>query len=255
MKLPLLDTFTFNVTVPSTNESLTMRPFLVKEEKLLLLAQESKNYSEQVDALSQVIKNCSNGKIDAKKTPFFDIEYLLVQLRARSVGEIITPLYVCHNVPEGQEEECGFKTPVKINLQEVAVKNQRGSFEVEAVELTDRYSITLRYPNVYTIQKMIGTTPEAGKEFKPKLAADAVDSVVDLFDTLTDKQTGTIYKFDNIGKPEKLDFLNSLTTQQYEKVVAFLNDMPSVELSTEYTCSECNFVHKITLKGLADFLV
>lgn len=251
MKLPVLDTYSFPVTLPSSNETLTIRPFLVKEEKLLLLAQQSNNYTEQVSAITQVIKNCTNGQVDAKKVPYFDIEYLLVQLRTRSVGETVTPLYVCHNIPEGQDEECGYKTPLKINLQDVVVKNLPESAS-PTVALTDRYTLTLRYPTVYTVQKMMSSAAQLPT--KNKSVTDIVDSMIDVFESLHDTQTGIVYKFDEVPPTEKLEFLNSLTSQQYEQITKFVGEMPSVSLDVEYTCDQCHFTHKIALKGLADFL-
>jgi hypothetical protein len=255
MKLPVLDTFSFPVVLPSTGEQLTIRPFLVREEKLLLLAQESQNYTEQVEAIAQVIRNCTNGKVEPKKIPYFDVEYLLVQLRTRSVGEIVTPLYVCHHTPVGAQDECGHKTPVPIDLRDVQVQNLIENNPAMSIALTDRYVLTLRYPTVYTVQKMItslnGTTTTNPS---PKAVAEVVDAMVDVFESLTDTQTETVYKFDNFGKQEKTEFLNSLTTQQYEKVTQFVSNMPSVELEKRYTCERCQFEHTINLKGLADFL-
>lgn len=254
MKLPVLDTYSFPVTLPSTGEHLTIRPFLVREEKLLLLAQESKNYTDQVEAIAQVIRNCTNGKVEPKNIPYFDVEYLLVQIRTRSVGEVVTPLYVCHHMPEGAQTECGHKTPVTIDLRDAQVRNLVENNPAMTLELTDRYKLTLRYPTVYTVQKMIASVNGSGANPSPKAITEMVDAMVDVFATLTDQQTGTVYKFDDFGKQEKMEFLNSLTTQQYEKVTQFINNMPSVELEKTYTCEQCQFEHRISLKGLADFL-
>lgn len=250
MKLPVLDTYTFPITLPSNNETITLRPFLVKEEKLLLLAQESKNYTEQVEAIAQVIRNCSTNQIEPKKSPYFDIEYALIQLRARSVGDVITPVYICHNIQPNQNDECGHKTPLKINLQDVKVNGLETQTLPHAVELTDRYTLHLRYPTVYTVHKLLAQTVNPDTT----TTTDVLDATIDVFDTLHDKQTGVVYKFDEFEKKEKTNFLNSLTTQQYEKITDFIGEMPSVSLATEYTCERCGFVHKINLRGLADFL-
>lgn len=254
MKLPVLDTYAFPVTIPSSNTTITIRPFLVKEEKLLLLAQESKDYQEQVEAIGQVIINCTNGAVNPKTAPYFDIEYLLIQLRARSVSEVITPVYICHNIINQEtNEECGHKTSVSINLQTVKVSEFVTTVPVETIQLSPRYRLNLRYPTVYTIQRLLlhamGNTPE--EEAKSE---EILNSIIDVFDTLEDKDTGQVYKFDDFKRTEKIDFLNSLLSRDYEKIIQFVNNMPTSYIETTYTCEQCKFEHTITLRGLSDFL-
>jgi len=252
MKLPLVDTYAFPVTVPSSNTAITIRPFLVKEEKLLLMAQQSKSYDEQVEAISQVIRNCTNNQVEPKTAPFFDIEYLLIQLRTRSVGETINPYYVCRNTVDG--EECGHRTAVAVNLQEIKVTDFVTTTPVKSLQVSSRYVLNLRYPTVYTVQRLLLFNASIDAAERSKLAVDVVDSLIDVFDTLEDKDTGTLYKFDDFGRKEKIEFLNSLLSTDYEKITQFVAEMPTVYVETSYTCEKCAFEHNIRLQGMSDFL-
>jgi len=252
MKLPLVDTYAFPVTVPSSNTSITIRPFLVKEEKLLLMAQQSKSYDEQVEAIAQVIRNCTNNQVEPKTAPFFDIEYLLIQLRTRSVGETISPYYVCRN--KVNEEECGHRTAVTINLQEIKVTDFVTTIPVKSLQVSPRYVLNLRYPTVYTVQRLLLFNASVDDAERSKLAVDVVDSLIDVFDTLEDKDTGTLYKFDDFNRTQKIEFLNSLLSTDYEKITQFVAEMPTVYVETSYTCEKCAFEHSIRLQGMSDFL-
>ena len=112
MALPKLETKTYTLTLPSTGEDIKFRPFLVKEQKVLLMAQESKNDSEIVDAISQLISDCTFGKVDPKTCPMFDAEYIFLKLRAKSVGETAQVQVIC---PDDEKT----KVNVSLNLDEI----------------------------------------------------------------------------------------------------------------------------------------
>jgi len=250
MKLPVLDTYAFPVTLPSTGKTITMRPYLVREEKLLLMAQESDNYQDQVEAIAQIIRNCTNEQVNPRVSPYFDIEYLLLQLRARSVGEIATPVYVCHHKPNGGEVECGHRTPVSINLTDISVLGLNQPDEAFMLKLSDRYTLRLRYPTVYTIHQLVLTASEEGKIN----SIPFMEAVCDVFDTLNDHETGQSYNFADYTTEEKLQFLESLSTRNYEELVEFLDRLPTVEKTVSFTCEACAFNHTIVLSGVVDFL-
>lgn len=250
MKLPVIDTYAFPVTLPSTGKTITMRPYLVREEKLLLMAQESDNYQDQVEAIAQTIRNCTNDQVDPQTAPYFDIEYLLLQLRAKSVGEISTPIYVCHYKPEGSETECGHKTPVPINLTEIPVTNLNKSKENFILKLSDKYSLNLRYPSVYTVHQLLQSSINTSK-----LNSIAyLESLCDLFDTLEDNTTHQTFDFADYTTEEKMEFVESLSPRSYEELIDFLTDLPTVEKTVNFTCEKCQFEHTIKLTGIVDFL-
>lgn len=250
MKLPVLDAYSFPVNLPSTGKTVMMRPYLVREEKLLLMAQESQNYNEQVEAVAQIIRNCSNDAVNPRIVPYFDIEYLLLQLRARSVGEIAAPIYVCHN-KLNETTECGHKTPVSVNLLEVTVPDIERDDEFFILRLSDRYTLRLRYPTVYTVHYLI-TAVLNNEEINSN---PFMEALCDVFDTLEDHEENKIYSFFEYTTEEKMEFLESLSTRAYEELVEFLNSLPTVEKTLQFTCDACKFEHTITLSGVTDFLV
>jgi len=250
MKLPVLDTYAFPVTLPSTGQSITMRPYLVREEKLLLMAQESDNYQDQVEAIAQVIRNCTNEQVNPRTAPYFDIEYLLLQLRARSVGEVTTPVYVCHHTPEGADAECGHQTAVSVNLTDVPVTNVEKPKEHFIITLSDKYTLHLRYPTVYTIHELLKSAVTTGKISSVAF----MESLCDVFDRLEDRSTNQIYDFADYTTEEKIQFAESLSPRNYEELVQFLDGLPTVEKTITFTCEKCQFEHTIKLSGVVDFL-
>lgn len=250
MKLPVLDTYSFPVTLPSTGKTITMRPYLVREEKLLLMAQESQNYQDQIEAIAQIIRNCTNDEVNPRIAPYFDIEYLLLQLRARSVGEIATPIYVCHHKPDNTETECGHRTSVPINLTEISVSNLNQPEEQFYLKLSDQYTLHLRYPTVYTIHQLVfSAINESQINSQPFMEA-----ICDVFNTLEDHKTGQLYAFADYTTAEKMQFLESLSTRNYEELIVFLDKLPTVEKTLKFTCDACKFEHTITISGVVDFL-
>lgn len=249
MKLPVLDTYAFPVVLPSTGQTITMRPYLVREEKLLLMAQESDNYQDQVEAIAQIIRNCTNDQVNPRVAPYFDIEFLLLQLRARSVGEVSTPVYVCHNIPENSASECGHQTTVVVNLTEVPVTNLDKPKENFHIKLSDKYTLHLRYPTVYTIHELLKSTVTTGKIN----SVTFMEALCDVFDKLEDS-SGSVYEFSDYTTNEKMEFAESLSPRSYEELIHFLDGMPTVEKTITFTCAQCQFDHNIKLSGVVDFL-
>jgi len=251
MKLPVLDTYAFPVTLPSTGKSINMRPFLVREEKLLLMARESDNYQDQIEAIAQVIINCTNGEVNPKIAPYFDIEYLLLQLRARSVGEIVTPIYKCHNVPEGQTEECGHDNPVRIDLTTITVSKLPQEKDKFTIALNDNYVLHLRYPTIYTIHELLYAVSNVDGKFKSNAYLEAM---CDMFDVLEETKTKTQYIFSEYTTEEKMQFMESLSPRAFEELSNFLSDLPTVETNLAFVCEKCQYNHSFPIEGIRNFL-
>ena len=248
MSLPSIETFAFPVTVPSTGKTVAIRPFLVREEKLLLMAQESQNLTDQVDAVAQLIRNCTNGEVEPRRTPFFDIEYLIIQLRARSVGENTSPIYQCHHVLEGGTS-CDHKTPIPVNLLDINVSGLDRNPDKFLVRLSDRYTLKLRYPTIYTVHELaVASIPEQTHTH------DFMVYLCDIFDTVTDETTGKVDDFEDTTIEERLAFLESISPRKYEEIIDFLGNLPTVQHTITYTCERCGFVHTLVLSGVMDFL-
>ena len=150
MALPKLETKTYTLTLPSTGKDIKYRPFLVKEQKILLMAQDSENSSEIVDAMSQLISDCTFGKIDPKTCPMFDAEYVFLKLRAKSVGETAQIQVTC---PDDEKT----KVSVSLNLEDVDCTMTNDHSNV--VEITDNIKITFNYPLLNTFRKVAGSAP------------------------------------------------------------------------------------------------
>ena len=252
MPLPTIDTYTFPLTLPSSGAEILVRPYLVKEEKILLMAQETNNYAAQAEAVASVIRNCTFGKLEPKVAPFFDLEYVLLQLRSKSVGEIATPIYECHNkvanIAEGGDIECKNHTPIRINLSEVKVSDIPA--ELGTIVISPKYTLKLRYPTIFTVNEMFLAAVNGQS---PKQSS-VIDALADIFDELIDSETSTVYKFADYTEQERIDFMGSLAPSCYDKMLEFLGAMPTVKTTVEYTCGKCGFHHTINLSGLVDFL-
>ncbi len=248
MKLPTLDTYAFPVTLPSSQQLITMRPYLVREEKLLLMAQESGNPQDQIEATAQLIRNCTNGAVEPRVAPYFDIEYLLLQLRARSVGEVANPTYKCHTKQD--DRECGHETTVAINIATIPVTKLDRKPDDFIIKLNEHYHLTLRYPTIYTIGDLALATLTDTRV----VGVSTVNALVDMFDVLTNVTTGDVYKFSEFSTADKIEFMDSFAPNDYDKLVDFLGRMPTLTHDVEFTCEKCNTTHKIHLEGLVDFL-
>lgn len=248
MSLPQIDTFTFSLIVPSTGQRIDVRPYLVKEEKILLMAQTSTNPSDYVDALSIIIDRCTFGQINPRVAPYFDIEYLLLQLRAKSVGEFATPLYECHNVVD--ETPCGHATPVKVSLLDIQVQRLPENFdEARTITIDHRYRLKLQYPTMYHIHNLVGVAVSLENRTEAFM-----EHLTTLFDELIDVSTSTVYNMNEVSLKEKMGFLESLSPTAYDDILRFLDTMPTVEHTIEYTCERCQYVHTLYLSGVVDFL-
>ena len=153
MPLPQLNVPVYEAILPSTETVIKYRPFLVKEEKILLTAMESEDEKSISAAVKQIINNCVQGKLDVEKLPTFDIEYLFLRLRAKSVGEEVTIGLKPWGCPQNNGELCEKTTEVKINLEEVKV--QKHEEHNNKIMLNDDIGILMSYPNIEKLQMVM----------------------------------------------------------------------------------------------------
>ena len=246
MKLPQIDVYAFPVTIPSTGKEIKMRPYLVREEKLLLMAQENDNFKEQTSAITQVIENCTNREVDVKTAPYFDIEYLMLQLRARSIGETATPIYICNNKVNGVE--CGNQTSLKLSINDIKISNTNISTAASDISIGNDYVLSLHYPNIFDINEMVDTIQENSTK------SNVIDNLTNLFSVLKNTKTGETFDLTTNTKEEKVEFLEEQSPTVLKKIIEFFEEMPKIEHTVEYTCSKCGFDHYIYLSGLRSFL-
>ncbi len=229
MSLPIIATPKYELTIPSTKEKVKFRPFLVKEEKALLLAQQSENQQTMLDTLKDVIKECTFGGVDINKLAIFDIEYIFIKLRAKSVGEISELTFQCNacNDPKA-------KMNVNINLEDIEVSFDKE--HTDKIKITDDIGVKMKYPSV-------------------NLAAENDDSgfavIASCIDYIYDKDS--IYNSSEYSKEELENFVSNLTQQQFTKIQKFFETMPKLEKHLQLKCPVCNHVHEQTIKGIESF--
>ena len=237
MTLPKINVPEYSLVVPSTNEEIKFRPFLVKEEKLLLIAQETSDEQALYNAIKNLIKNCCFEKIDIDKLPLFDVEYIFLQIRAKSVGEIAEIKVIC---PDDGETE----VEVKVDLTKIQVHMDEK--HNTKIELTDNIGIVMSYPNLASIllKKKV--------QDKEESAADQMFSMIQ--DCMNQIWQGeeTFEAMDYTDK-EKKDFIENLNHNQFEKIQQFFETMPTVKHEVEVTNPNTKVVSKVELEGMNSF--
>ena len=230
MALPLLSTPEYDIEVPSTKEPITIRPFLVKEEKMLLTALEGGDEKEIVKSIKQVMKNCILSDVEIDNLSFFDFEYIFLMMRSKSVGDVIEL---------NLEHHCGQMNKVSIDINSIQV--QFSEDHSDTIKLNDDISIKMKYPTISNTD-MFTDTNDVNKVFE--IMETSIDYVYD---------SETVY--DEFTKEELKSFLESMDKDQLEKIMNFFNTMPSLEHEIEYTCTNCGEVQKYILRGISDFFM
>ena len=234
MALPVMSTPTYELTVPSTKEKIKYRPFLVKEEKALMLAHQSEDSTTMLDTLKGVISACTLNKLDVEKLAMFDIEYIFLQLRAKSVGEISELNFSCKQCNDPKA-----KMRVDIDLTQLEV-----TFNPEHttdIQLFDGVGVKMKYPSLQIINRLKGGD-DIGAVF---------DVIVECIDCIYDDEN--VYAAADQSKQELTDFINNLTQEQFTKLQKFFETMPKLEKTIEFDCPVCNYHHTQTIQGLDGF--
>lgn len=236
MALPMSSTPVYNLEIPSTGKQITFRPFLIKEEKALLIAQQSESAKVMMDTLKKVIADCVREKdVDVNQLATFDLEYIFAQLRARSVGEVVDLIVKCDTC---EDEKAAVN--VKIDISSITVYRSPG--HSNKIELFDGVGVVMKYPSMELVDKL----------------SDAADNIDTLFDIVI-QSIDYIYTAEEIfyskdqTQQDILDFLNNLTSDQFEKIQKFFESMPKLKKDIEYTCPVCNTHHKKVLEGIGSF--
>ena len=236
MALPKLNVPVYEAILPSTEKVIKYRPFLVKEEKLLLTAQESGD-DAVLPAVKQIIKNCVHGEVDVDNMPLFDIEYLFLRLRAKSVGEEITLGLKPWGCPQNGGELCNLSTEVAINLEDVKViKDEK---HTSKIMLDDKIGIMMKYPDISQVG-MKGSETEMGM----KVISNCIKMV------FTNEET---HERDSFTDKELDEFIDSLNSIQMEKINNFFETMPTIKHTAKYTCKTCGEEKETTIQGLNSF--
>lgn len=235
MPLPKLTLPQYEVQIPSSKKKIKFRPFLVKEEKILFLANESEDPDQITNAIKQVLSNCiiTRGiKIDS--LPTFDVEYLFLNIRAKSVGETVNVTVTC---PDDNKT----KVPAIINLEDISVNfDPKHSKDIK---LGEDMVLRLKYPSLTEAASAFGKTYDMSEELS--IIASCIDKVFNKEETWCGS---------DCTKKELLEFVENLTAQQFEEVQLFFSTMPKLTYDLVVENPETKVVSTIVLEGLSDFL-
>ena len=232
MTLPVINTPTYELTVPSTKDTLVYRPFLVKEEKILLMAMEEENETQLNRALKQVVNNCTFQKVKVDKLPLFDLEYIFLRIRAKSVGEVAQLSLLC-------EDDGETYVPIEIDLESIEVEFQED--HNTKIEITDDIGIVMSYP---TFEYLDFSVEESDIN---KLFDIIGSSIHQIF------EGETVYERTDFNKKELKTFLESLTSEQFQKVQNFFETMPRLRHTIEIENPKTKVTNTVVLEGLNAF--
>jgi hypothetical protein len=234
MALPKLQTSEYTLTLPSTQEEIKFRPFLVKEQKILMIAQESGEESQIASAVGQLVNGCTFGSVDANLSPMFDIEYVFLQLRSKSVGSKITLNVTCPDDNETQVE-------VEVDVDDIQV--QMSLEHNQDIEITDDISIHFRYPRLKDLQGMASELSDFAK---------TLILVVECVETITSGEE-VINRID-MTQDEIVEFIDSMNSTQMEDVLKFFETMPKVRHIIDVVNPKTKKKGEILLEGIESFL-
>ncbi len=233
MALPKLNTPTYELEQPSTGEKIKYRPFLVKEQKTLMMAQESGDDAQVRDALASLITGCTFDSIDPYKVPIFDVEFLFLRIRGKSVGEKIDLSLLC---PDDNET----RVNKSIDLEEIDVNMKVG--HTNEIDITDKVKMIMRYP---TLNDMTDMNPELAN------SADVFKMIKRCVQEIRDDEK--VYNRVDISDSELEEFIDSLTGEQFEGVTDFFDTMPKVQHSVEVTNPKTKKKGEVVIEGIQNF--
>jgi len=246
MALPKIDVPTYETKLISNGKTVKYRPFLVKEQKLFLMAAQSTDEKETVDVVKQVLNNCILSDIDVDDLPTFDLEHLFMQLRARSVGEVVNLKYNCNNTvkdDKGEEKACG--SLVKFDLNILDIKPIIDEKHSSKIEISDKLGIMMKYPTLSLIK-------DAGN-----LANEDVDTVLNVIVSCIDYiyDADQMYYAKDSTKEELLEFIEGMEQEDMEKIQLFFTTMPKIAKELDFKCKKCGYEETITVQGIQNFFV
>ncbi|RLA61613.1 MAG: hypothetical protein DRQ78_08565 [Epsilonproteobacteria bacterium] len=244
--LPKLTVPTHFLTIPSTKKKVKFRPFLSREEKILMLVKQSTDQDEILTAMKDIINVCTYEKLDIDRLAMFDIEYIFLRLRAKSVGEVIEIDMKCTNEVEIETEveeptktkPCGNLIPFAINIENINVSTPKDHTKI--IKLQKDIGITLRYPSVSDL-KIIDD-----------LGTDDVSIIKYLMENIFDEEN--VYNIKDTSEGDVNEFMDTISSKQIEDIrKKFFYTMPSLEYKAKYKCSKCGYKGEYTFKGINDF--
>lgn len=232
MALPRVNAPKYELTIPSTGKKVTYRPYLVKEEKLLMIAMESGDESQMITSIRDIISECTFGEVNVTKLPMFDIEYIFMKIRSKSVGESTTVKISC--------SECKEMTEVTVDMDKEMTVTEAPS---DTIKLSDDLTIKMKYPSMNDYMDIINSKDKDIDKIFNMIAA-SIDTIFAGDD---------VYDVKSESKKEVQAFIESLNANQFAQVRAFFEGMPQTSIHVNFDCEHCGHHHDMDLKGLKSF--
>ena len=234
MALPKLNTPEYELELPSTGGKVKFRPFLVKEQKLLMMAQESEDDNQVVDMVSQIVNACTFEKIDVDTSPMFDIEYIFLQIRGKSVCEKIDLNITC---PDDEKTS----VPVQVDINDISVlMSEEHNNEID---LNNDIKMVFRYPLLKDVKGIPANTKDVDLIFY--LLNSCIESI---------SHGEEIYNRVDISEKELTEFIDSLTGEQFERITDFFQTMPKLRHVIPVKNPKTEVESEVVVEGLASFL-
>ena len=235
MALPKLNTPTYELEIPSTDEKIQYRPFLVKEEKILMMALETKDNAQIVNAVKDIVNECTFNKINISNMPMFDTEFIFLQIRSKSVGEISKLKLLC---PDDE------KTYADVELDLNEVKVQVGDDHTNKIKLTDDMGIIMTYPSIESF---------ADSGIQEINATNMLDVIGSCILQIYEQKGEKVYEAKDQTKKELTEFIEQLNTKQFQDVQKFFDTMPRLKHTIKIKNPKTKKTSEVTLSGLNDF--
>lgn len=231
MNIPLVKVPTFTMILPHSKKEIKFRPYVVKEEKLLIMADDSKDIETTLNIIGDIVKNCTFNAIDIETDAMFDVQHAFLQIRGKSSGEAFEIYLVCGN--------CNHKTPVLLNVNDFKLKTTPG--HTNTIKLPENYSVEMRYPTFKHFMKLYESEDE-NKVYD--VVAECIKTISTVEETFENTK-------DNIK--DIREFIDNLTPDQFEQFENFFITMPLLQHSLDYTCSSCNTLNNVLIDGINNF--
>ena len=236
MNLPINQGTIYNITIPSTGKQIRFRQFLVKEQKTLLIAHQSNDEIVMYDTLKEVVKGCIKDPIDIDRLALFDIEYLFINIRSKSVGEVVNVVLLCPDCDDP-------KARVQYTIDLENIKIEKSEKHINKIHLFDNVGVVMKYPTFNTLKLIKSNDMQDPNE--------AINVVISCIDYIYDAEN--VFKSEDCSKEQLIEFIDNLDESQMNSMKDFLKTMPRLYTDIEYTCPVCGKTHQKRLEGLASF--
>ena len=242
--LPKLDIPIFETKLISSGQTVKFRPFLVKEQKLLLMVNQSDDVKEAIKVVKQVLKNCIVDDINIDDLPSFDLEWMFLNLRAKSVNEIVDLKYQCNNIIKDENDENKQCSSVeKFQIKLLDIKPTKGENHTNKIQLSEKLGIVMKYPTFEMIAKLDNKSED---EILMDLLTNCIDYVYD---------EDNIYRTKDLPKEEIIEFIDSMQQKDLEKIQDFFETAPKIKHTVNFDCKKCGYKEDIPVEGLQNFFI